>query len=67
MTSRRNWLSSVGAIAAGGLCMNTAFGVQDANNPAANVADKTTTIKITKLTATPMQRKVFLKIETNHG
>ncbi|MBM81313.1 MAG: hypothetical protein CMJ78_12080, partial [Planctomycetaceae bacterium] len=43
------------------------MGVADENNPAANVADKTTSIKITKLTATPMQRKVFLKLETNHG
>ena len=67
MTSRREWLTSAGALTAGALCLNTALGVEDRNNPAANVADKTTTIKITKLTATPIQRKVFLKLETNHG
>ena len=74
MTNRRDWLTSLGALAAGGLAagsfgprFNEAFGVDDANNPAANVGDRTTTIKITKLTATPMQRKVFLKLETNHG
>jgi galactonate dehydratase len=70
MASRREWLASVGALATAGLgpgFMNAALGVDDANNPAANVTDRTTTIKITKLTATPMQRKVFLKLETNHG
>ena len=69
MASRREWLASVGALATIGLGpgLNAALGVDDANNPAANVTDKTTTIKITKLTATPMQRKVFLKLETNHG
>ena len=68
MTSRREWLASMGIAAGGlGLAVNAALGIDDVNNPAANVADKTTTIKITKLTATPMQRKVFLKLETNHG
>lgn len=67
MTSRREWLSSlgIGAFSAAGL--NIALRAEDSNNPAANVADKTTTIKITKLTATPVMRKVFLKIETNLG
>jgi galactonate dehydratase len=66
--NRREWLTSMGAAAGGfGLAVNTALGADDDNNPAANVADRTTTIKITKLTATPMQRKVFLKLETNHG
>lgn len=73
MTSRREWLTSLGvtagaAAAAGfGPAMNAAFGVDDASNPAANVSDRTSTIRITKLTATPVLRKVFLKIETNHG
>jgi galactonate dehydratase len=68
MTSRRDWLSALGAGAgftAAGL--NDVLGADEVNNPAANVADRTTTIKITKLTATPVMRKVFLKIETNHG
>ena len=74
MTNRRDWLTSVGAFAAGGLAaagfgpgMNEALGVEDSTNPAANVTDRTTSIKITKLTATPVMRKVFLKMETNHG
>jgi len=74
MSNRRDWLTSIGALAAGGLAagsfggrFNEAFGVDESNNPAANVGDRTSTIKITKLTATPMQRKVFLKLETNHG
>ncbi|MBC8349925.1 MAG: mandelate racemase/muconate lactonizing enzyme family protein, partial [Verrucomicrobia bacterium] len=73
MKSRRECLASLG-IAAGGLAglgfgpsMNDAMGAQGDKNPAANVTDKTATIKITKLTATPMQRKVFLKLETNQG
>ncbi len=40
---------------------------QTAAAPGASVADRTSSIRITKLTATPMQRKVYLKIETNHG
>ena len=74
MTTRREWLSSLGFVTAGGFAadrceasLNAAMGVDDSNNPAAEVADRTTTIRITKLTATPVQRKVFLKLETNHG
>jgi len=67
MSGRLEWLASVGAVAAGGFCLNAALSAEGENNPAANVADRTTTIKITKLTATPMQPKVFLKLETNHG
>lgn len=74
MASRREWLGSLGIVATGGIVagtfgprFNAALGVDDVNNPAANVGDKTTTVKITRLTATPVMRKVFLKIETNHG
>ncbi len=67
VNSRRRLLGSMGGVAVGGLSLNAALRVDEENNPAAVVADKTTTIKITKLTATPMQRKVFLKLETNHG
>jgi galactonate dehydratase len=38
--------------------------VQD---PAAQVADRSSSIRITRLTATPAGPKVFVKIETNHG
>jgi galactonate dehydratase len=47
--------------------LNAALGADDQNNPAAQVGDHTSSIKLTKLTATPVQRKVFLKLETNHG
>jgi galactonate dehydratase len=73
MKSRRECLASLGIVAGGlaglgfGPSMNDAMGAQGDKNPAANVTDKTATIKITKLTATPMQRKVFLKLETNQG
>ncbi len=36
-------------------------------NPAAQVADRSSSIKITKMTATWANPNVFLKIETNHG
>ena len=66
MTTRRQWLNSVGAVAGGAFALNAAMGVPDESNPAANVADSASSIRITRLTATPMQRKVFLKLETNH-
>jgi galactonate dehydratase len=74
MTSRRDLLTSMGALAAGCFTshalqrdFNQVLGADNQGNPGANVADRTSTIKITKLTATPVARKVFLKIETNHG
>ncbi len=36
-------------------------------NPAVQVADRSSSIRITRLTATPVGAKVFVKIETNHG
>ena len=52
MASRREWLASMGTLATLGFGagINQALGVDDANNPAANVTDRTTTIKITRLT-----------------
>jgi galactonate dehydratase len=38
-----------------------------ADNPAANVADRSSTIRIKSLTTFPLGPKVFVKIETNHG
>jgi len=74
MANRRELLTSIGALAAGCFTANAArgepgglFAVDDPNDPAANVADRTSSIKLTKLTATPVARKVFLKLETNHG
>ncbi|QDU30241.1 D-galactonate dehydratase [Anatilimnocola aggregata] len=74
MTTRRDLLASLGTAAAGALAFNTfrgdtnaALRADEGNNPAANVADRTSTIKITRITPTPVKRKVFLKVETNHG
>lgn len=63
--SRRQLLTSFGALAAGQLLLADAVGAQD--NPAAQAADRTSSIRIKSLTATPVGPKVFLKIETNHG
>ena len=65
MWNRRDWLASLGTAAAANVALTQSLVAAD--NPAAAVADRTSTIRITKLTATPMQRKVFLKMETNHG
>lgn len=74
MTNRRELLTSMGTLAAGcfaggvaGGRLNAALGTDDENNAAAQVGDRTSSIKLTKLTAIPMQHKVFLKLETNHG
>lgn len=74
MASRRDLLASLGVAAAGcfGVSafrgdVNEVLALDEGNNPAANVADRTTSIKLTKLTATAVARKVFLKLETNHG
>lgn len=69
---RRGALKSLGAMvlgAAGG-----AWSVCDelqaqsaAGLTGPDVADRTSSIKLTRMTATPVNRKVFLKLETNHG
>ena len=69
MLSRRRFLTTAGAMAVGGLTVhamrhtNEVIAIDDSKN----VVDRTSTIKITKLTATPVARKVFIKLETNHG
>jgi galactonate dehydratase len=45
--------------------LSEAIGQQ--NNPAANVEDRSSSIRITRLTATRAESKVFVKIDTNHG
>ena len=65
MWNRRDWITSLGTAAAANVALTQSLVAAD--NPAANVADRSSSIRITKLTATPMQRKVFLKLETNHG
>lgn len=63
--SRRHWLSSAGVMSAAMACLSEHVSAQD--NPAAQVADRSSTIRITSLRATPIGPKVYLKLETNHG
>lgn len=65
MPTRRNLLASAAALAAGTALIHEALPA--AQNPAANVADRITTLKITGLRATWVNPNVFVRIETNHG
>lgn len=60
--SRRNLVASAGAAAAGLLLLNEVVG---ADNPAVNVDDRASSIKITGFKTYPVGSKTFLKIETN--
>ena len=60
---RRSLLGTSAALAAGGLFLNEAVAAQD--NPAAQVGDRTTSIRISALKAIPIGPKVYVKIETN--
>lgn len=65
---RRMFFSSAGvgaASAAGAMMIADALSAQE--NPAANVADKGSSIRITRLQASPVGAKAYVKIETNHG
>jgi galactonate dehydratase len=64
MWTRRQWINSLGPLGAAAFLTEE---LAAADNPAAAVEDRTTSIKITKLTATPAKTKVFLKLETNLG
>src|SRR5260370_40152182 len=63
--NRRECLTAAAAVAAGSAFLTEAIG-QD-KNPAAQVADKTSTLKITALRTYWVNPVVFVKIETNHG
>ncbi|HVV99968.1 MAG TPA: mandelate racemase/muconate lactonizing enzyme family protein [Planctomycetaceae bacterium] len=63
--NRRDLFRSAGAIAAGGLLLNDVFAQE--NNPGANVGDRTSSIRISALKATPVGPKVYVRIDTNHG
>jgi galactonate dehydratase len=65
MPTRRQYLTSLGTMTAAGAAALERISAADV--PAANVADRASTIRLTKLTATPVGRKVFIKLETNHG
>ena len=69
MFNRRHWLATVTAMSAthaAGTNVRAAAANPNAN-PAAEVADTASRIRITRLTATPVGPKVFLKLETNQG
>ena len=59
--NRRDLFRSAGAIAAGGLLLNEVFAQE--NNPGANVGDRTSSIRISALKATPVGPKVYVRIE----
>jgi galactonate dehydratase len=61
--SRRSLLSGSAAAAAGSLLLNEAVSGQD--NPAAQVQDRTTSIRISALKGIPVGPKAYVKIETN--
>lgn len=63
--TRRDCLTSLAAVAAGQMVL--ADGVAAQNNPAAQVADRTSSLRITGLKATWVNPCVFVRIETNQG
>ncbi|MCY2966172.1 MAG: mandelate racemase/muconate lactonizing enzyme family protein [Planctomycetota bacterium] len=62
---RRDLLTALGASAAGAFLLQDA--VAEENNPAAQVGDRTSSIRIKSLRAFPVGTKAYVKIETNHG
>ena len=62
---RRSMFFSSGAIAAGALLLNESLA--QADNPAAGVADRLTSLKISNLKAMRAGGKGYVKIETNQG
>lgn len=65
MQSRREVLTAAGALAAGTALLNEAVAAE--RNPAAQVADRSSTIRITRMRTTWVAGAVYIKIETNHG
>jgi galactonate dehydratase len=63
--NRRQCLTTAAAAAAGSALLAEAIGQE--KNPAAQVADKTSTLKITALRTYWVNPVVFVKIETNQG
>jgi galactonate dehydratase len=62
---RRNWFATTAALAAG--VAMVADICEGADNPAANVADNGSDIKITGLRAVPVGGYLFIRIDTNKG
>jgi galactonate dehydratase len=65
LLARRNWLTGLGAAAAGAALIKESVG--DDKNPAANVADRSSSIRITGMKLYWVGPVVYVKIETNHG
>jgi galactonate dehydratase len=63
--TRRQLFYSAATVGAGAMAISDALAQE--NNPAAQVADRGSSIKLTRLTATPVGPKVYVKLETNHG
>jgi galactonate dehydratase len=63
--NRRECLTTAAAVAASSALLTEVIGQE--HNPAAQVADKTSTLKITALRTYWVNPVVFVKIETNHG
>jgi len=64
-TTRREMFGALGAVAAGQALLSDA--VAQEKNPAAQVEDRSSTLKITKMRAMWIGPTVFVRIETNHG
>ena len=62
--SRRELFAASGAAAAGAMLIGEAVAAEQ--NPAANVEDRTSSIRISQVRAIPVGPKCFVKIETNH-
>ena len=62
---RRKLIAAMGAMTAGQAFLDD--NVKADSNPAGLVADRSSTIRIKSMKATPAGSKVYLKMETNHG
>jgi galactonate dehydratase len=62
---RRDCLATAAALAAGAAALNEAIGAD--RNPAAQAADRTSTLRVTGLRTFWASPHVFLRMETNHG
>lgn len=63
--TRRNYLASLLTLGTTGAAMLHRLAAEE--SPSASVADRSSSIRITKLTPIPFARKVYIKLETNHG
>ncbi len=65
LNNRRDLMKTIGAFTAGQAMLAEVVGSE--NNPATQVEDKSSSIKITKMRAYWVGPAVYLKIQTNHG